>query len=134
MRALALERASAQHHDGKTTPLSPEQRTLAHINDVLLSAGAAVTLGIYSHATTDAEAAAAVPAGSLLSNALKGFGADAGVTDRVWDMSEVAAPIAAHEAPLQKRAPYKKAGRERSIGLRPGCRYGHAGNARLRRA
>jgi hypothetical protein len=33
-------------------------------------ANAAVTLGIYSHATTDAEAAAAVAAGALLSNVL----------------------------------------------------------------
>jgi len=32
----------------------------------------------------------------------------AGVTDRVWDMNEVAALIAAQEAPVAKRGPYKK--------------------------
>jgi len=32
----------------------------------------------------------------------------AGVTDRVWDMSDVAALIAAQEAPVVKRGPYKK--------------------------
>jgi hypothetical protein len=32
----------------------------------------------------------------------------AGVTDRVWDMSDVAALIAAQEAPVTKRGPYKK--------------------------
>src|SRR3954471_10225317 len=32
----------------------------------------------------------------------------AGVTDRVWDMSDVAALIAAQEAPVPKRGPYKK--------------------------
>ncbi len=32
----------------------------------------------------------------------------AGVTDRVWDMSDVAALIAAQEAPIAKRGPYKK--------------------------
>jgi IS1 family transposase len=32
----------------------------------------------------------------------------AGVTDRVWDMSDVAALIAAQEAPVAKRGPYKK--------------------------
>lgn len=32
----------------------------------------------------------------------------AGVTDRVWDMTDVAALIAAQEAPVAKRGPYKK--------------------------
>ena len=32
----------------------------------------------------------------------------AGVNDRVWDMSDVAALIAAQEAPVAKRGPYKK--------------------------
>jgi hypothetical protein len=32
----------------------------------------------------------------------------AGVTDRVWDMNDVAALIAAQEAPIAKRGPYKK--------------------------
>ena len=32
----------------------------------------------------------------------------AGVTDRVWDMSDIAALIAAREAPVAKRGPYKK--------------------------
>lgn len=32
----------------------------------------------------------------------------AGVTDRVWDMYDVAALIAAQEAPVAKRGPYKK--------------------------
>ncbi|MGD0865359.1 MAG: IS1 family transposase, partial [Rhizomicrobium sp.] len=32
----------------------------------------------------------------------------AGVTDRVWDMSDVVAIIAAQEAPVTKRGPYKK--------------------------
>jgi hypothetical protein len=32
----------------------------------------------------------------------------AGVTDRVWDMHDVAALIAAQEAPIAKRGPYKK--------------------------
>jgi hypothetical protein len=32
----------------------------------------------------------------------------AGVTDRVWDMSDAAALIAAQEAPVAKRGPYKK--------------------------
>jgi hypothetical protein len=31
-----------------------------------------------------------------------------GVTDLVWDMTDVAALIAAHEAPVAKRRPYKK--------------------------
>ena len=32
----------------------------------------------------------------------------AGVTDRVWDMTDVAALITAYEAPIAKRGPYKK--------------------------
>ncbi len=32
----------------------------------------------------------------------------AGVTDRVWDMTEVASLISAQEAPVAKRGPYKK--------------------------
>jgi hypothetical protein len=32
----------------------------------------------------------------------------AGVTDRVWDMSDVAALIAAQESPIAKRGPYRK--------------------------
>jgi IS1 family transposase len=32
----------------------------------------------------------------------------AGVTDRVWDMTDIAALIAAQEAPIAKRGPYKK--------------------------
>jgi hypothetical protein len=32
----------------------------------------------------------------------------AGVTDRVWDMSDVATLIAAQEAPVAKRGPYKR--------------------------
>ena len=32
----------------------------------------------------------------------------AGVTDHAWDMTEVAALIAAQEAPVAKRGPYKK--------------------------
>lgn len=32
----------------------------------------------------------------------------AGVTDRLWDMTEIAALIAAQEAPTAKRGPYKK--------------------------
>jgi hypothetical protein len=32
----------------------------------------------------------------------------AGVTDQVWDMSDIAALIAAQEAPVAKRGPYKK--------------------------
>jgi hypothetical protein len=34
----------------------------------------------------------------------------AGVTDYAWDMTEVAAMIAAQEAPVAKRGPYKKKG------------------------
>jgi integrase len=45
---------------------------VAAVSARLGHANAAVTLGIYSHATTDAEAAAALVAGSLLSNVLKG--------------------------------------------------------------
>lgn len=45
---------------------------VAAVSARLGHANAAVTLGIYSHATTDAEAAAAQVAGSLLSNVLKG--------------------------------------------------------------
>lgn|GEM_PF-3697711 len=45
---------------------------VAAVSARLGHANAAVTLGIYSHATTDAEAAAAQVAGSLLSSALKG--------------------------------------------------------------
>jgi hypothetical protein len=32
----------------------------------------------------------------------------AGVTDRVWDMTDIAALIAAQEGPIAKRGPYKK--------------------------
>jgi hypothetical protein len=32
----------------------------------------------------------------------------AGVTDRVWDMADIAALIAAQEVPLAKRGPYKR--------------------------
>lgn len=32
----------------------------------------------------------------------------AGATDRVWDMNDIAALIAAQEAPIAKRGPYKK--------------------------
>jgi hypothetical protein len=32
----------------------------------------------------------------------------AGVTDHVWDMTEIAALIVAQEAPVAKRGPYKK--------------------------
>ncbi len=32
----------------------------------------------------------------------------AGVTDRVWDMNDVAMLIRAQEAPVAKRGPYKK--------------------------
>jgi hypothetical protein len=32
----------------------------------------------------------------------------AGVTDRVWDMTDMVALIAAQEAPAAKRGPYKK--------------------------
>lgn len=32
----------------------------------------------------------------------------AGVTDRAWDMNDVAAPIAAQEASVAKRRQYKK--------------------------
>jgi hypothetical protein len=32
----------------------------------------------------------------------------AGVTDRLWDMTDVAALIAAQETPVAKRGPYKK--------------------------
>ena len=32
----------------------------------------------------------------------------AGVTDRVWDMTDIAALIAAQEAPVAKHGPYKK--------------------------
>lgn len=32
----------------------------------------------------------------------------AGVTNRLWDMTDVAALIAAHDAPVAKRGPYKK--------------------------
>ncbi len=45
---------------------------VAAVSARLGHANAAVTLGIYSHATTDSEAAAAQAAGSLLSNVLKG--------------------------------------------------------------
>lgn len=45
---------------------------VAAVSARLGHANAAVTLGIYSHATTDAEAAAAQAAGLLLSNVLKG--------------------------------------------------------------
>jgi hypothetical protein len=31
-----------------------------------------------------------------------------GVTDRAWDMTDVAVLIAAQEAPVAKRGPYKK--------------------------
>ncbi|MDE2133815.1 MAG: site-specific integrase [Alphaproteobacteria bacterium] len=46
---------------------------VAAVSARLGHANAAVTLGIYSHSTTDAEAAAAQVAGSLLSNVLKGM-------------------------------------------------------------
>jgi integrase len=45
---------------------------VAAVSARLGHANAAITLGIYSHSTTDAEAAAAHVAGSLLANALKG--------------------------------------------------------------
>ena len=32
----------------------------------------------------------------------------AGVADRVWDMTDIATLIAAQEAPIAKRGPYKK--------------------------
>jgi hypothetical protein len=32
----------------------------------------------------------------------------AGVTDPIWDMNDVAALVAAQEAPIAKRGPYKK--------------------------
>jgi len=32
----------------------------------------------------------------------------AGVTNRLWDMTDIAALIAAQEAPVAKRGPYKK--------------------------
>jgi len=32
----------------------------------------------------------------------------AGVSDRVWDMADIAALIAAEEAPVAKRGPYKR--------------------------
>jgi|HubBroStandDraft_6_1064221.scaffolds.fasta_scaffold148391_2 hypothetical protein len=32
----------------------------------------------------------------------------AGVTDRVWDTTDVAALMAAQEAPIEKRGPHKK--------------------------
>jgi hypothetical protein len=32
----------------------------------------------------------------------------AGVTVRVWDMADIAALLAAQEAPVAKRGPYKK--------------------------
>ena len=35
-------------------------------------------------------------------------GMAAGVTDRVWHMTDVMALIAAQEAPVAKRGPYKK--------------------------
>jgi len=46
---------------------------VAAVSARLGHANAAITLGIYSHSTTDAEAAAAQVAGSLLSNVLKGM-------------------------------------------------------------
>jgi integrase len=45
---------------------------VAAVSARLGHANAAVTLGIYSHATTDSEAAAAQAAGALLSKVLKG--------------------------------------------------------------
>lgn len=45
---------------------------VAAVSARLGHANAAITLGIYSHSTTDAEAAAAAAAGLLLTNALKG--------------------------------------------------------------
>lgn len=37
----------------------------------------------------------------------------AGVTDRIWDMTDIAALIAAQEVPVAKRAPYKKRPRKK---------------------
>ena len=44
---------------------------VAAVSARLGHANAAITLGIYSHSTSDAEAAAALVAGSLLANVLK---------------------------------------------------------------
>ena len=48
-----------------------QKLSTVRINEFYRHANAAVTLGIYSHATSDAEAAAASVAGTLLSSVLK---------------------------------------------------------------
>ena len=74
-RAAKLGFAGLRFHDLRhthATLLLQAGVPVAAVSARLGHANAAVTLGIYSHATTDAEAAAAQVAGSLLSNVLKG--------------------------------------------------------------
>src|SRR6185503_19075446 len=72
-RAAKLGLGGLRFHDLRhthATLLLQAGVPVAAVSARLGHANAAVTLGIYSHATTDAEAAAARVAGSLLSNVL----------------------------------------------------------------
>ena len=74
-RAAKIGFAGLRFHDLRhthATLLLQAGVPVAAVSARLGHANAAVTLGIYSHATTDAESAAAAVAGSLLSNVLKG--------------------------------------------------------------
>ncbi len=74
-RAASLGFVGRRFHDLRhthATLLLQAGVPVAAVSARLGHANAAVTLGIYSHSTTDAEAAAAQVAGSLLSNVLKG--------------------------------------------------------------
>jgi integrase len=73
-RAAKIGLAGLRFHDLRhthATLLLQAGVPVAAVSARLGHANAAVTLGIYSHATTDAEAAAAKAAGVLLSNVLK---------------------------------------------------------------
>lgn len=74
-RAVMVGLAGLRFHDLRhthATLLLQAGVPVAAVSARLGHANAAVTLGIYSHATTDAEAAAAAAAGALLSNVLAG--------------------------------------------------------------
>jgi integrase len=74
-RAAKVGFAGLRFHDLRhthATLLLQAGVPVAAVSARLGHANAAITLGIYSHSTTDAEAAAALAAGSLLANALKG--------------------------------------------------------------